>query len=162
VTEQDRTEKHGLRILWSGKTVGNLGFIFAGIITLVSSFTAFAVTHYLDEATVTQKQNDRLDNLDQRLTKLEAIAETNTEARIQMQAELKTFENDNAATQHQILENQKALLDLLQEHERATQKRLKNMSISPEAALNEGLTVAPLVTVVGRSGPPGVASAGQQ
>src|SRR5271165_5844342 len=80
--EHERTEKNGVRIRWTGRTLGVLGVCFAGVITLVSSFTSFVVTHYLDEATVTQKQNDRLDNLDQRLTKLEAIAQTNTEARI--------------------------------------------------------------------------------
>ena len=128
---EEQPAKSGVQIHWSGRTVGTVGAIFAAIITLISSFTSFAVTHYLDEATVTQRQNDRLDNLDQRLTKLETIAQTNTEARIQMQAELHTFEKDSSSNQQLILEHQQELLELLREHERTTRKRLKEMKLTP-------------------------------
>jgi len=160
--EHERTEKNGVRIRWTGRTLGVLGVCFAGVITLVSSFTSFVVTHYLDEATVTQKQNDRLDNLDQRLTKLEAIAQTNTEARIQMQTELKNFEKDSGANQQQILENQRALMELLREHERNTEKHLKGMNVAPESQATGISSSVPIVEVTGSLGTTMVPAANPQ
>jgi septal ring factor EnvC (AmiA/AmiB activator) len=146
-------EENGVRIRWSGRTMGFIGVLFAGVITLVSSFTSFAVTHYLDDATVTQKQNDRLDTLDQRLTKLESIAQTNSEARIQMQSEIKAFEKESGLNQQQILENQRALLELLRQHERTTERRLKSGKVVPEAQDTNAPPALPIVEMVGAAPP---------
>lgn len=110
-----------IEVRWSNKTISIIG----GILVLIASFTSFSVTHFIDQSTGNQRQDDHLAELDRRVEVLEGIAKANSESRVRVETRLDEFNR-----QHEnVMVELRDIRDLLQKHERET--RLKHEKYVP-------------------------------
>ena len=101
--------------VWNKKLLGLIGASL-GIVLVVS--TSF-LTHELDLTKSQTEQNDKIADHERRIERLEAIAATNSEARVRVEEQLKIIRQ-----QHDDMMNDLSRIeDLLQKHERESRRR---------------------------------------
>jgi len=110
--QPETTEAAALSTPWAKLSVA------VAIIALLASLAGGLIVHETDSSAVNQRQNDRIDDLDRRITKLEQIAQINSEARIRTEEQLTAIFKQH----EQMIVDLKSIQTMLELHERESKK----------------------------------------